>query len=74
MQQIDELLAGSLTQEDEDAVLEELQAITQARAGQGVAWSSRWNRAQRLPGRDKDTGSPPTYRVRHHSPLLDTNT
>lgn len=37
-QQIDELLAGSLTQEDEDAVLEELQAITQARAGQGVAW------------------------------------
>ncbi|XP_049633226.1 charged multivesicular body protein 6 [Suncus etruscus] len=27
--QIDELLAGSLTQEDEDAVLEELQAITQ---------------------------------------------
>lgn len=29
MQQIDELLAGSLTQEDDDAVLAELEAITQ---------------------------------------------
>lgn len=29
LQQIDELLAGSLTQEDEDAVLQELEAITQ---------------------------------------------
>lgn len=28
-QQIDELLAGSLTEEDEDAILEELNAITQ---------------------------------------------
>lgn len=28
-QQIDELLAGALTQEDEDAVLAELEAITQ---------------------------------------------
>lgn len=29
LQQIDELLAGSLTEEDEDAILEELNAITQ---------------------------------------------
>lgn len=29
LQQIDELLAGSFTQEDEDAILEELDAITQ---------------------------------------------
>lgn len=29
LQQIDEMLAGSLTQEDEDAVLAELEAITQ---------------------------------------------
>lgn len=29
MQQIDDILAGSLTQEDEDAVLAELEAITQ---------------------------------------------
>lgn len=28
-QQIDEMLAGSLSQEDEDAVLAELEAITQ---------------------------------------------
>lgn len=28
-QQIDDILAGSLTQEDEDAVLAELEAITQ---------------------------------------------
>lgn len=28
-QQIDEILAGSLTEEDEDAILEELNAITQ---------------------------------------------
>lgn len=28
-QQIDDMLAGSLTQEDEDAVLAELEAITQ---------------------------------------------
>ncbi len=28
-QQIDEMLAGALTQEDEDAVLAELEAITQ---------------------------------------------
>ncbi len=31
LQQIDEMLAGSLTQEDEDAVLAELEAITQVR-------------------------------------------
>lgn len=30
--QIDEMLAGSLTQEDEDAVLAELEAITQEEA------------------------------------------
>lgn len=29
LQQIDEMLAGALTQEDEDAVLAELEAITQ---------------------------------------------
>lgn len=29
LQQIDEILAGALTQEDEDAVLAELEAITQ---------------------------------------------
>ena len=29
LQQIDEMLAGSLSQEDEDAVLAELEAITQ---------------------------------------------
>lgn len=29
LQQIDEILAGSLTQEDEEAVLAELEAITQ---------------------------------------------
>lgn len=29
VQQIDDILAGSLTQEDEDAVLAELEAITQ---------------------------------------------
>lgn len=29
VQQIDEMLAGSLSQEDEDAVLAELEAITQ---------------------------------------------
>ena len=29
LQQIDEMLSGALTQEDEDAVLAELQAITQ---------------------------------------------
>lgn len=29
LQEIDEMLAGSLTQEDEDAVLAELEAITQ---------------------------------------------
>ncbi len=29
VQQIDEMLAGSLTQEDEEAVLAELEAITQ---------------------------------------------
>lgn len=32
-QQIDEMLAGSLTQEDEDAVLAELEAITQVGSG-----------------------------------------
>lgn len=32
LQQIDEMLAGSLTQEDEDAVLAELEAITQVGA------------------------------------------
>lgn len=31
VQQIDEMLAGSLSQEDEDAVLAELEAITQVR-------------------------------------------
>lgn len=35
LQQIDELLAGSLTEEDEDAILEELNAITQV----GLAWN-----------------------------------
>lgn len=34
-QQIDELLAGSLTEEDEDAILEELNAITQV----GLTWN-----------------------------------
>jgi hypothetical protein len=29
LQEIDEMLAGSLTQEDEDAILAELEAITQ---------------------------------------------
>lgn len=29
VQEIDEMLAGSLTQEDEDAILAELEAITQ---------------------------------------------
>lgn len=33
MQQIDEMLAGSLTQEDEDAVLAELESITQVGLG-----------------------------------------
>lgn len=33
LQQIDEMLAGALTQEDEDAVLAELEAITQVGIG-----------------------------------------
>lgn len=37
-QQIDELLAGSFTQEDEDAILEELNAITQVQVPRAV-WS-----------------------------------
>lgn len=36
MQQIDELLAGSFTQEDEDAILEELDAITQVTGVPGL--------------------------------------
>lgn len=36
MQQIDELLAGSFTQEDEDAILEELDAITQVTGPVGL--------------------------------------
>lgn len=32
LQQIDEMLAGSLSQEDEEAVLAELEAITQVRS------------------------------------------
>lgn len=36
MQQIDEMLAGSLSQEDEDAVLAELEAITEV--GQSELW------------------------------------
>jgi hypothetical protein len=40
LQQIDELLAGSFTQEDEDAILEELDAITQVLTpGLGVVTS-----------------------------------
>lgn len=38
-QQIDELLAGNFTQEDEDAILEELNAITQVQ-NPGDDWSS----------------------------------
>lgn len=48
-QQIDELLAGSFTQEDEDAILEELNAITQVQSpglpgplGDGTLWTSAW--------------------------------
>lgn len=41
-QQIDELLAGSFTQEDEDAILEELNAITQV---QGPGLSGPWGGA-----------------------------
>lgn len=37
-QQIDELLAGNFTQEDEDAILEELNAITQVQVPRAV-WS-----------------------------------
>lgn len=37
-QQIDELLAGSFTQEDENAILEELNAITQVQGPRAV-WS-----------------------------------
>ena len=36
LQQIDELLAGSFTQEDEDAILEELDAITQVTGAPGL--------------------------------------
>lgn len=36
LQQIDEMLAGALTQEDEDAVLAELEAITQVGVKQRV--------------------------------------
>lgn len=39
-QQIDELLAGSLTPEDEDAVLEELRALTQVQ-GPSLSASTR---------------------------------
>jgi hypothetical protein len=48
-QQIDELLAGNFTQEDEDAILEELNAITQVQSpglscplGDGTLWASAW--------------------------------
>lgn len=48
-QQIDELLAGNFTQEDEDAILEELNAITQVQSpglscplGDGTLGASAW--------------------------------
>lgn len=42
-QQIDELLAGSFTQEDEDAILEELNAITQVQVPRAVWSRGGWN-------------------------------
>lgn len=42
-QQIDELLAGSFTQEDEDAILEELNAITQVQVPRAVWCPGGWD-------------------------------
>lgn len=49
-QHIDEMLAGALTQEDEDAVLAELDAITQVGVGLNAlllpfSWWGRWLKA-----------------------------
>lgn len=56
LQQIDELLAGSFTQEDEDAILQELNAITQVR---GLR-SGRRDGTVQAPACHGWTGQPPT--------------